>query len=173
MNSDLAAFDRENTRLIARYRDVHDAMKAAGWASDPAPEGPFAGAVVFAPRSREAQRAALRTARERTAGPIIVDGPKTHGIDALYRELRDRAEVSPAWAKAHGKIFTVTGGDFGDWPEEAPALAPDGWWRAPGGFSETGVDKASVCLAGLLPEAMPGAVVDLGAGWGYLARAVL
>ena len=171
--ADLAPLDRETARLMARYRDAHEATKLAGWISDPAPEGPFGGAVVFAPRSRDAQRAAIRTARASTGGPIVVDGPKTHGIDALYRELRDRAEVSPAWAKAHGKIFTVTGGDFGDWPEEAPALAPDGWWRAPGGFSEAGVDKASAYLAGLLPEAMTGAVVDLGAGWGYLARAIL
>jgi len=173
MNSDLAAFDRENTRLMARYRDVHDAMKAAGWASDPAPEGPFAGAVVFAPRSREAQRAALRTARERTAGPVIVDGPKTHGIDALYRELRGRAEVSSAWAKAHGKLFTVTGGDFSDWPAESPAQAADGWWRAPGVFSEGRIDRASAHLAELLPAALPGSVADLGAGWGYLSGAIL
>src|SRR6056297_3546897 len=139
MNSDLAAFDRENTRLMARYRDVHDAMKAAGWASDPAPEGPFAGAVVFAPRSREAQRAA----------------------------------VSSAWAKAHGKLFTVTGGDFSDWPAEAPAQAADGWWRAPGVFSEGRIDRASAHLAELLPAALPGSVADLGAGWGYLSGAIL
>ena len=49
--------------------------------------------IVFAPRARDDQRALIRLAREMTGGPIIVDGAKTDGIDALYRELRGRAEV--------------------------------------------------------------------------------
>ncbi|MDJ1006440.1 MAG: class I SAM-dependent methyltransferase [Paracoccaceae bacterium] len=172
-DSDLGILDRTTARVLTRYRDAHDALSAAGWTCDLALDGPFAAALVFAPRARAAQRAALAMARNRTAGPIVVDGAKTDGIDALYREVKVRAEVSDAYAKAHGKVFAVTGGDFSDWPEFSPAEGADGWWRAPGVFAEGGIDTASALLAEALPDALPGRVVDLGAGWGYLASAVL
>lgn len=173
-DSDLAALDPATARLWPRHRGALDALEAEGWHSvDETPGGPFAGAIVFVPRARDAQRSAIRVARRHTAGPIVVDGPKTNGIDAFWRELRGRADVGEAYSKAHGKVFTVSGGDFSDWPDEAPALGPDAWWRAPGVFSADGVDRASAYLAGLLPGALKGRVVDLGAGWGYLARAVL
>jgi 16S rRNA (guanine1207-N2)-methyltransferase len=171
-DSDLGALDRSRSRLLARYADAADALSREGWTISDAP-APAASAVVFAPRAREAQRASLRLAREMTSGPVLVDGPKTHGIDALYRELRNRAEVSEAWSKAHGKVFTVSGGNFSDWPDLAPALDPDGWWRAPGVFSADGIDKASAMLAETLPPHLAGTVIDLGAGWGYLSRAIL
>ncbi|NND19810.1 MAG: class I SAM-dependent methyltransferase [Silicimonas sp.] len=172
-DSDLGALDKARTRLLWRYHDAHLALAARGWTSVRKPGGPADGVVVFAPRAREAQRAYLRLAREMTDGPIIVDGPKSHGIDALYREIRQRADVSEAWSKAHGKVFVVNGGDFSDWPEIHPAKGADGWWRAPGVFSADGIDKASAFLATELPLKLEGAVLDLGAGWGYLSRAIL
>ena len=167
--SDLGALDRDRTILLARHAD---AARVLGFPTVTAPE-PADAVIVFAPRSRKAQRAYLRLARSLSNAPIIVDGHKTNGIDAFYREIRDRAEVSEAWSKAHGKIFTVKDGDYSDWPEMKPALDPDGWWRAPGVFSEDGVDKASTFLAETLPASLSGSVIDLGAGWGYLARTIL
>ena len=172
-DSDLAALDKSRTRILWRYHDAHLALANAGWNSVSKIGGPAGSVVVFAPRARDAQRAYLRLAREMTEGPIIVDGPKTHGIDSLYRELRDRADVSEAWSKSHGKVFTVSGGDFSDWPDVHPSRHPDGWWRAPGVFAADGIDKASALLAKELPRTLAGTVVDLGAGWGYLSRAIL
>jgi len=40
-------------------------------------------------------------------------------------------------------------------------------------FSADGVDRGSALLAAALPAEMPAKVGDLGAGWGYLSRAVL
>lgn len=168
-DSDLAGLDRDRTELFARYADAGEALDFARTNSPDSAKS----IIVLAPRSRQAQRAYLRRARDLTDGPIIVDGPKTHGIDALYRELRSRADVSEAWSKAHGKVFSVAGGDFSDWPDIDPVQHPDGWWRAPGVFSEDGIDKASAFLAETLPASLSGTVIDLGAGWGYLSRAIL
>lgn len=172
-DSDLAALDKDRTRVLWRYHDVHLALAAAGWNTVKKTGGPADNVIVFAPRARDDQRALVRLAREMTGGPIIVDGAKTDGIDALYRELRARAEVSESWSKAHGKVFTVTGGDFSDWPSVHPAQDADGWWRAPGVFSADGIDKASAFLSENLPGALSGRVADLGAGWGYLSKTIL
>ncbi|KDB02737.1 hypothetical protein U879_15605, partial [Defluviimonas sp. 20V17] len=48
-----------------------------------------------------------------------------------------------------------------------------GFITLPGVFSADGPDKASVLLARSLPAKLPTRVADLGAGWGYLARAIL
>ena len=141
---------------------LNEATKLAGWISDPAPEGPFGGAVVFAPRSRDAQRAAIKDSprkhrranrrrwaedpRYRCALPRA-SGPR-RGLAGMGQGSRARYSPSRAVTSAIG-------------PEEAPALAPDGWWRAPGGFSEAGVDqRPRPTLPGFCSEAMTGAVVD-------------
>ncbi|MCG6882382.1 MAG: methyltransferase [Silicimonas sp.] len=167
--SDLSALPPDRTTLLSRYADTVPSRPFASSDTHGTPDA----VLVFAPRARDAQRAAIRLARELTDAPIIVDGEKTDGIDALYRELRKRAQVSEAWSKAHGKVFAVTGGDFSDWPALAPAETTDGWWRAPGAFSADGIDKASEMLARALPDSLSGHVIDLGAGWGYLSRAIL
>jgi len=49
----------------------------------------------------------------------------------------------------------------------------DGSVTLPGIFSADGPDPGSELLAASLPEKLSGFGADLGAGWGYLARAVL
>lgn len=171
-DTDLSCFDRDRTVVFARSASAQQRAVAEGWKTD-MPEEPCAAVIVALPRAREAARAAMRHARHLTGGPIIVDGNKTDGVDSFYREVKERAEVSDAWSKAHGKVFTVAGGIFDDWPSLDPVVGSDGWWRAPGVFSADGVDKASAYLAENLPGTLAGTVVDLGAGWGYLARAIL
>ncbi len=171
--SDLDGLDRDRTRILHRYADAEHALSAQGWIGTVDTNGPYANTIVLLPRARDAARAYLRLAREATDGPIIVDGTKTDGIDAFYKELKSRAEVSDPWSKAHGKIFTVTGGDFSDWPALTPTPSPDGWHRAPGVFSGDGIDKASALLAEVLSASLSGTVIDLGAGWGFLTKAIL
>ena len=169
--SDLLRLDPKRSIVHARSASADAHWTANGW-SNGAPRQTLSGAVLFLPRARNAQRASLKFARELTTGPIVIDGAKVDGIDAFYREVRSRAGVSDAWAKAHGKVFTVEGGEFSDWPDWGIRKDDDGFWRAPGVFSETGVDKASALLADALP-ALKGVVIDLGAGWGYLSKSVL
>ena len=52
-------------------------------------------------------------------------------------------------------------------------MTEDGFVTLPGVFSADGPDRGSVLLAAALPAKLPGRIVDLGAGWGFLARAIL
>lgn len=174
VESELDSLPMDRTRVLSRFADAHDALRDRGWDCVTEPPLQVDGAVLFLPRARDAQRAGLKLASRLTkGGPIIVDGAKTHGVDAFYREVRDRADVSEAWSKDHGKVFAVTGGQFNDWPRPDARLDADGWWRGPGVFSADGIDKASAMLADALPAQLSGTVIDLGAGWGFLSRAIL
>jgi 16S rRNA (guanine1207-N2)-methyltransferase len=102
-----------------------------------------------------------------------VDGQKTDGIDAMRRDLGARVRVGEALAKAHGRIFGFSAGpELADWAA-APLTIADGFQTLPGVFSADAPDKGSALLAAVLPDYFPGYIVDLGAGWGYLARAIL
>ena len=48
-----------------------------------------------------------------------------------------------------------------------------GFTTVPGVFSADAPDRGSVLLAAALPAKLPARVADLGAGWGYLSRAIL
>ncbi len=171
-DSDLSFLDPLRTRVHSQSFVDSIALSEAGWQEKwPLPD--YAAAIIFLPRARDAQKGSIRYARSQTDGPIVIDGNKTDGVEALLRELKERAEVSEPWSKSHGKVFTVTGGDFDDWPLPEPYHADDGWWRAPGVFSADGIDPGSAFLAENLPKSMSGIVVDHGAGWGFLSCAIL
>jgi 16S rRNA (guanine1207-N2)-methyltransferase len=170
---DLSALPRERVTVVQRFRPDVDALVRQGFAVSPEAEGRFALSVVFLPRAREAARARIAEAARLTDGPLLIDGDKTAGIDGLLREIRARAEVGEVLSKAHGKIFAVTDGDFADCAEGAPRQVPGGFVTRPGVFSADGPDRGSVLLADALPSRLGPRVADLGAGWGYLARAIL
>jgi 16S rRNA (guanine1207-N2)-methyltransferase len=176
----LADLPCERVLAVQPMRPDHDALSAAGHAVAPAApdDARFAGAVVFLPRSRTAARAAVaRAVRLAAGGPVVVDGQKTDGIDSMLRDLRARGEVGEVLSKAHGKTFTLLPDPGADWPAWESAAAPtavgDGLLTAAGAFSADGPDPASVALAAALPLRLTGRVADLGAGWGYLSRAIL
>lgn len=170
---DLSALPRDGLRVIARMRSSFESYEAAGY--DAAPEGEVAGAaaLVVLPRAKELAHDLIARAAE--APLVIVDGQKTDGIEAILRAVRARVPVAQVISKAHGKVFwfeSPGAAAFADW--RAPAQkAVDSLFTAPGVFSADGPDPASVLLAEHLPKGLGGYVVDLGAGWGYLAQAVL
>ncbi len=200
--TDLSALPRDRLHVVQPFRPDHDALASAGYAIAPDPEGAaaadpspgppaYAAAVVFLPRARAAARATVaRAVRLTGGGPIVVDGQKTDGIDAMLRDLRPRGRVCDVLSKAHGKTFTLLpdpGADWAAW-EAAGAARPvgQGLSAAPGGFSADGADPGSQALAaalsalpvtraqgGRVPGGPSGRVADLGAGWGYLSRALL
>lgn len=173
-DADLSALDPSRVRIVQGFRPDHDAWAARGYEVAPEIAGPYAAAVVFVPRSKAEARDQIARAVAATDGPVIVDGQKTDGIDSLLRDIRGHgAEVGEALAKSHGKIFEMRGGDFAAWraPDRTPVA--EGMVTAPGVFSADGPDPGSVLLADTLPARLAGIVADLGAGWGYLARAIL
>ena len=106
-------------------------------------------------------------------GSIAVDGQKTDGFDSALKDLRGAGfGLGEVISKAHGKFVSFTAAAV---PAAWPAVdrQVDGFITRPGVFSADGVDKGSLLLAAALPPDLPARVADLGAGWGYLSRAIL
>lgn len=133
---------------------------------------------MFLPRARALARAWIAAAAARLApGAVLwVDGQKTDGVEAMLRELRGLAPVDEVLTRAHGKLFSLTIPE-GRWlPDDwaaAPQEAAPGFVTLPGLFSADGPDPGSELLAAALPERLPGTLVELGAGWGWLAAQIL
>jgi len=105
---------------------------------------------------------------------VIVDGQKTDGVDSVFKACRSRLGDLPSITKGHGRIFWFASGDvFADWAAPPPAQGAHGYFTAAGVFSDGAIDKGSELLAAALPAKLPARMADLGAGWGYLASAVL
>lgn len=162
----------DGVEVVTGFYPDHRAWSARGRTVALAPEGRFDGAVVAVPRAKALARDLVARAVA-LGGPVLVDGAKTDGVDSLWKAARKLGDVSPAFAKAHGKVFTIRGGDFSSWRLPEKLEAGDGWVTAPGVFSSDAPDSGSVLLAEALPGALKGSVADLGAGWGYLSAAVL
>ncbi|MGB0799898.1 MAG: class I SAM-dependent methyltransferase, partial [Planktomarina sp.] len=101
----------------------------------------------------------------------VVDGQKTDGIDSYYKGIRKLTDVAGTITKGHGRLFWFNAIDLVNW-DDTPADV-DGFQTRAGVFSADGIDPASAMLAAHLPETMKGSVLDLGAGWGFLAKHVL
>lgn len=171
---DLSDLPKDRVTVITGFRPDHDWFTARGYACATAVEGAFAAALVCLPRAKAEARALLAAACAALppGAPVVVDGQKTDGVDAVYKDLRGRVAVSEAMAKAHGKIFSFPAGDaLTDWAGTVAEV--EGFVTAPGVFSADGPDRGSALLAAALPAKLPSRVVDLGAGWGYLSRHIL
>ncbi|MBW7922701.1 MAG: methyltransferase [Rubellimicrobium sp.] len=130
-------------------------------------------ALVAAPRSRALARA-LAAEAAAAAPVVIVDGQRTDGVDALWRDARARLGAAPTLTMGHGRLFVLHPEDrLADWASAGPVRGADGFFTQPGVFSEGRADPGSRLLAGALPATLPARMGDLGAGWGYLAQAVL
>jgi len=169
---DLAGIPRDALRVVTTF-----APDATWWAGSGVPVTPVAppaaAAMVVVPRAKALARAMV--AQACAAAPLVlVDGQRTDGTDALWREIRARIGDVPSVTKGHGRLFWFAASDaFADWAMPAPQRGPEGFFTLPGVFSEGAVDAGSALLAQALPAKLPGRMADLGAGWGYLSRAVL
>ena len=170
--TDLTPLPRDRVHIVHGFRPDHDHFAAAGYATSVAPEGRYTLAIVRAPRSKDQARALLASAAALTDGLLVLDGQKTDGIDSLLKALRERVPVVTVLSKAHGKLIVTEGGDLSEWAI-GPTTLPEGFLTAPGLFSADGVDPASALLAKALPAKLGPKVADLGAGWGFLSRAIL
>ncbi|EEW26960.1 class I SAM-dependent methyltransferase [Rhodobacter ferrooxidans] len=172
---DLTVLPKDRLLLVQGFKPDHDAFAALGYRMAVTGGSGHAAALVCLPRAKAEARALLAEAAASVTpgGPVIVDGQKTDGIEAIYRDLKARLPVSEPLSKAHGKVFTFASGPgLADWAAK-PTLIDGGFQTLPGVFSADAPDRGSMLLAAALPDRMPGYTVDLGAGWGYLARAIL
>jgi len=173
---------RDRIQIVTPHAPDFAAFAAQGYRCqqmpDPAPDSRFAAALICMPRSRTECRDLIATACALTDGPVIIDGQKHDGADAMIRELRKRVDLSDAIAKGHGKIvwFNAADNAFEDWRADFGSCTDsDGraYRTLPGLFSSDGIDPASALLAQALPSGLKGVAADFGAGWGYLSAQLL
>lgn len=173
----LSMLPKARLTVVQGMRPDYDAFVARGYSVlAERPKTRFTAALVCVPRAKAEAYALLADAAAavRPTGLIIVDGQKTDGIDSLLRDLRKRFDVSEPVSKAHGKLFTFRPGEdlMTEWRAK-PKDIEGGFQTFPGVFSADGPDAGSMLLAANLPEKLPARIIDLGAGWGYLSRAIL
>jgi 16S rRNA (guanine1207-N2)-methyltransferase len=171
--TDLSDLPRDRLTVITRHFPDHRGFADAGYDVATSIEGRFALSIIVLPRAKAEARASIAAAHAATDGPLVIDGQKTDGVDSILKDLRKRTETGAPISKAHGKIFTSTGGDLSDWAAPEPTLIEGRFLTAPGAFSADAIDPGSRALAQALPAKLKGHVVDLGAGWGYLSDAIL
>jgi 16S rRNA (guanine1207-N2)-methyltransferase len=174
LGDDLASLSISRVHVATGFRPDAEWFAARGYRAAIGP--PYAAAVVCLPRARDAARALISRAMVEVAagGPVAVDGQKTDGVDSLLKDCRAMGlAISGPLSKAHGKIFVLqAGADLTGWDAQ-PRLIDGGFQTVPGVFSADAPDRGSVLLAQALPEKLGSRVIDLGAGWGYLSRAIL
>lgn len=174
MGDDLSALGKARVTVLTGFKPDHDHFAALGYAVTPA--APYAAGLVCLPRAKALAHDLVAQALTQVApgGPVVVDGQKTDGIDSLLKDLRTAGvAMGEPVSKAHGKLVVLTAGPAPDgWARGAEPVG-DGFWTAPGVFSAEGPDAGSALLAAHLPADLPAKVGDLGAGWGYLTRAIL
>lgn len=169
--TDLGMLPKDRVTVVQRFFPDHQAFAQAGFQTEVSLTGPYGMAIVALPRAKADGKALIAAARTATDGLILVDGQKTDGIDSVLKDLKTRATVREVLSKAHGKICVIEGGNFDDW--KARPSEVEGFVTHPGVFSADGIDPGSAALIAALPDAISGHVVDLGAGWGVLAKAAL
>lgn len=177
-SDDLSPLDPARTRIVQGNFPDHRMLASRGFSVEPQVDGRFETAIVILPRAKSEARARIAAAVERllSGGVLWIDGRKTDGVDSILKELRSLCGVDEVHSKAHGKIFRVmlTENDRlpEDWAARPVEIAP-GFVTRPGVFSADGIDPGSALLARHLPERLPTRLVDLGAGWGWLAAQAL
>lgn len=166
--------DPARLHVLTGFRPDVDALSARGMACATAPDGRYAAALVCLPRARAAARDLIAQAVGCSDGPVLVDGQKTDGVDAILRDCRAVAQVGEPVSKARGKLFTIDAAPeaVAGW-RAAPIEVAPGFVTLPGVFSADGVDPGSAALAAALPATLPPRMADLGAGWGWLSAQVL
>ena len=169
---DLQALPASRVVVLTGFRPDQDYFAGQGYRV----EGKgFTAALICLPRSRSEAQAMLAQAVALVGpvGSLAIDGQKTDGFDSAVKDLRGAGFIlGEVVSKAHGKFVSfVTAPVPAGWA--AADTRFDGFITRPGVFSADGPDKGSALLSAALPADLPARVADLGAGWGYLSRAIL
>jgi 16S rRNA (guanine1207-N2)-methyltransferase len=176
--TDTQTLDPARLHITQSNFAIHAQLALRGFGSvHPEPIKPVAASVVFAHRSKAATLDLIAQAVALTAagGIIAVEGAKTDGIESLLKEMRKVFGTVESFSKSHGKLIWTQLGetrpDLAHW-HAAETEIEQGFVTRAGVFSADGIDAGSKLLADALPP-LKGRGLDLGAGWGYLSRAVL
>ena len=173
IGDDLSALPKARVVVLTGFKPDHDHFAGLGYRT--ALVGQPGAALVCVPRAKDHARALLAEAATalRPGGVLVIDGQKTDGIEAVLKDCHGLGlELGEAMSKGHGRICVCPAdGRLLAWAAQDRDIG--GFVTRPGVFSADGPDLGSELLAAALPKDLPSRVADLGAGWGYLSRAVL
>lgn len=165
------------------FKPLADSWQRAGFECADEPAGKWPAVLVLPGKSREETLGWFALARRHLepGGRIVVAMANTAGASRFEKEL-GRATGEVATISKH-KCRAFHALDDGMWDEglftewlalAAPRqIAGTPFVAQAGVFSADHIDPGSALLAQHLPAHLRGRVADLGAGWGFLADAVL
>lgn len=173
IGDDLSALPKDRVVVLTGFKPDHDHFRRHGFRME---TGVASAAILCLPRAKAEALALIAKAFALlpAGAPLLIDGQKTDGPEAMVKLCRSAGlEPGEVLSKAHGKAFVIVAGAVpADWAA-VPRQIEGGFTTLPGVFSADAPDRGSVLLAAALPAKLYGRVADLGAGWGYLARAIL
>ena len=174
IDDDWSDLPKSRVVVLTGFKPDHDHFAALGFRTSA--NTLYATALICLPRAKADAHALIAEAAllVRPGALLAIDGQKTDGIDAVLKDCRALGiAVSETLSKAHGKFATcATGAEFLQWAA-VDTKVEGGFTTRPGVFSADGPDRGSALLMAALPADLPAKVGDLGAGWGYLSRAIL
>lgn len=173
VGDDLSALPKDRVVVLTGFKPDFDHFQRQGYRMETAGA---AAAILCLPRAKAEALALIARAFALLppGAPLLVDGQKTDGVDGVLKLARAAGlGTGEVISKAHGKACVLAAGPVPEGWESRLHQVEGGFVTRPGVFSADGPDRGSVLLAAALPEKLYGRVADLGAGWGYLARAIL
>jgi len=176
----------DDLTLVQGFRPWFKALAGAGYRVVPIPEGEgYDAATVLLGRHRGFNEVQIAEAvrRVKPGGLVMAAGSTQDGAGSLRDALAkgtDRVPLAGSLSKYHGIAFWFEAGPeagrFADAVMVRQAdlpLVETRFRTSPGMFSCDRIDRGSAVLAQHLPADLSGRVADFGAGWGYLAAAIL
>jgi 16S rRNA (guanine1207-N2)-methyltransferase len=161
-------------------KPLADAWEKAGFVRVDESSGTWPLVLLLPGKSKDETLAAFAKAHDllESGGTLVVAMPNTAGAQRFEKELGKSTGKIGSLSKHKCRAFHVV--KDGSWDETLLAGwralgAPrevDGFHVEAGIFSADHVDPGSALLAANLPRNLRGMVADLGAGWGYLSKAV-
>jgi len=150
---------------------------------EPAADEKFSLVMLLPPRQRDETRALFARALTHLApgGTLLVSMPNAEGAKSGEGDLAKLAGSVQHLSKHKCRVFW-SAPDAADVDVElqaewlaldAPRPIVDGYLSRPGLFAWDRIDRASALLVANLPDDLHGRIADLGAGFGYLASAVI
>lgn len=177
---------RDALTCVQPFKPWASALERAGFdVTADEPSRTFDQVWLLPPRQREEARALIARAFDACApgGVVLVSLANDEGaksIEGDFKKLAGRLEGS--LSKFHCRVFWASRDDahldadvWAQWRQaDAPRPILDGRFLSrPGVFAWNRIDTGSALLAEHLPTNLHGVAADLGAGWGFLADALL
>lgn len=182
------AFAREHAAKLAcvqSFKPDADALLHEGFTVLPAPQagGTWPLVLVLPPRQRDEARALFAEAiRAASPGGLVVAAvTNAEGARTAEADLGQLSPITGSVSKHKSRVFwtqvdpaRLDGARLDTAMErDQPREVLPGFLSRPGLFAFDHVDPGSALLVSALPADLSGRGADLGAGWGYLAAAVL